>query len=448
MRFPRRSARESRPVTKEPGAPPSRSSTFSSLERQFSSLSNGLTLRKKRPVTPPPPYAEVAADKPPGVPNPQRPADPDNKMQLPPATPPGSSAAAATLAHEEALMEERFLDKATAVFAPPPPDYTPARLARPIAIPRLNPGPTVPFARAWAPSLAGHAIDQATFLTFLDNLNIVIAPHPAVTALEVAAFGVQFVPVPYSDALAGALQLAAGCAGVVLSHVRGRRYLARLNGEYFAPRGLHACIMGTKRLKAVLGVPARETLLAPLAEETLGLSAQERCLAQVERWAAPLALSGLPPPSPETDILAKFAAWRVRRRVRSADRRAARGRKRAWKRHAKGKKLREGWGEKSRVKGLGWIVIRNLDEVVAEEEAKVKDKKTKKMKKGKGEGPVGKEGEAGREAAAAVDEKKEKEKSAVVPVAMLSRQQTVVAVERTKMELLSDLRYTMIPGGG
>ncbi len=261
-----------------------------------------------------------------------------------------------------------------------------ARLAKPVAVPRVCPGPTMPFARAWAPCLAGHEIDAAVFLAFVDGLNLVTAPHPAIKLVELAGFCMNFVPLPYADALAAILQVTAVVATVLVARHRGRRYLDRLNADVFEPRGLHVATMGTTKLKARLGIAHDRVLLAPLTDMTLHLSAQERCLLELETWAAALVTDGVPPPlplgppqSPPADgskngssgganvldginnMLNRYTSWRIRSAIRKADRSAARGRRRAWKRHLKGKPLKEAWGEKTRVGKLSWIVVRNLD---------------------------------------------------------------------------------------
>ncbi len=109
---------------------------------------------------------------------------------------------------DEAAAEEQLLDAATA-FIPPPPGrinlethplpgasragFPPLRT--PILIPRVNPGLTMPFTRAFAPSLENtHGIDEATFLAFVDHLNVLSVPHAATTILEVSSTVMGFVP--------------------------------------------------------------------------------------------------------------------------------------------------------------------------------------------------------------------------------------------------------------
>ncbi len=342
-----------------------------------------------RRSTPPPSYREATADS--NTAGPESAGDLKSRDVRPAATPsdPPADTAKAEKEREaecEAVLEETLLDKATAFAAPPPgqdgsqPRVYP-RLVKPVVVPRLNPGPNMPFARGWAPCLAVYDLDQTAFLTFIDNLNLVTAPHPAVKILELTGFGLQFAPLPYADALAAVMQVTAAVATIAVAQYRGRRYLARLNATFFEPRGLHAALVGTRKLKACLGVAKEHTLLAPLAEETLDLSAQQRCLRALETWAAALETEAMPPPSPETNLLARYTAWRIRSEIRKADRKAARSRRRAWKRYLKGRELKEGWGEKSRVKRLSWIVLRNLDDVVREREEAEAAKAAKKRKR-------------------------------------------------------------------
>ena len=136
-------------------------------------------------------------------------------------------------AFDEAAAEQQLLDAATA-FIPPPPGPPPSHpdyyrqaaatgsqtgenplgrinletqplpgasragyppLRNPILIPRVNPGSTMPFTRAFAPSLeSSHGIDEATFLAFVDHLNVISAPHAATTLLDFSSTIMGFMP--------------------------------------------------------------------------------------------------------------------------------------------------------------------------------------------------------------------------------------------------------------
>lgn len=282
----------------------------------------------------------------------------------------------------EIIAEQTLLDRATAFLTAAQPvtkSYSP--LEKPILIPRLNPGPNIPFARAWAPCLQAYDVSQHNFLSFLDSLNVVCAPHPAARILEMLAFGVAFVPADGADGISGGLALLAALTAWAIARGRRRKYLALVNDALFHPRGLHARVVGTKEMRTLLDIAADEPLMAPLGQETLALSAQERNVLAMRQWAAELDFEGLPAPDPAAGLLNRFGAWQVRRKTWEADKAARRGRKRAWKKHLKGKKLKEGRGEKFRIRWLSWVIVQNLSEW---EEERKEMERLKAEKEGKG----------------------------------------------------------------
>ncbi|KAH8882733.1 hypothetical protein GQ53DRAFT_618558, partial [Thozetella sp. PMI_491] len=207
----------------------------------------------------------------------------------------------------------------------------------PVLIPRIAPGPTLPFARAIPPALLeSHGIAEPVFLAFVDHLNLLCSPHPVLKALEIASVAVGFVPLDYGDGLAAVLQLICILTGHVIAKRRCTAYLERVNEAFFAPRGLHARIIGTKELRRVLGLPKNDQLISPLSAETVELTCQERCLAGLEaRGAARLETENLALPSKETTLLAKLMAWQVRRKLSEFEKNSKRARKRALKRRDK-----------------------------------------------------------------------------------------------------------------
>lgn len=293
------------------------------------------------------------------------------------------------------LAEEQLLDQATAFIhesthdpdsqvAPAPLGPFPP-LTQPIFIPRVNPGPTMPFTRAWAPVLAAYDISQSDFLAFIDNLNLVCAPHAAIKMVELAAIGIGHVPVDWAEGLSGGLRLLAMATTAAVAHARRKRYLARANEGLFHPRGLHTRVVGTRKMGALLDLAKDDPLIVPLSETTIGLSVQDRCLLHLEsKGAAPLMVAGLPGPGPQTKLLAKLAAWQVRSQTNKFEKMAAKSRKKAWKRAAKGKKLKEMGLERIRVKWLSWIVVQSLEDYereVREEAEKKAQKKARRKEK-------------------------------------------------------------------
>ncbi|KAI2617146.1 hypothetical protein GGR54DRAFT_215791 [Hypoxylon sp. NC1633] len=260
------------------------------------------------------------------------------------------------------ITESQILDLATSCFPPVPSDLDLPPLPKPVLIPRINPGPKIPFARVWVPELANHGVTREDLLSFIDNLNILIRPHPAIRVVELAAFAVGFVPYDVAEGVASGLEALAILATIAMNYKRCKAYFALLNEKYFHPRKLHVKVIGSKRMMKMLHLGKKDPLVAPLSETTLDLSTQERCLKHLSQWACELSFDDIPPPSPQTNILAKMAAWEVRHKISKADKQAKRSRKRAWKKHLKGKKFKESWEEKWRVKRLDWILIQNLDE--------------------------------------------------------------------------------------
>ncbi|KAI1648303.1 uncharacterized protein F4817DRAFT_364457 [Daldinia loculata] len=275
------------------------------------------------------------------------------------------------------VTETQILDIATSCFPPIPHDAELSPLPKPVLIPRVDPGLHIPFARAWAPELANHAVTPEDLLAFIDNLNVLIRPHIAGRAALVTTFAVGFIPYDGTDGIAAALELAAGIGMAIVNHRRCKRYFSIMNEKSFHPRKLHVKIISPKRIMKMFNLDKKETLLDTLAEETLDLSNQERCIKYMSKWACELSFDDLPPPNGQTTVLARMAAWEVKHKIAKADKQAKMSRKRAWKRHMKGKKLKDCWLERSRAKSLDLILIQNFDEweaAQAEKEAK-KEKK-------------------------------------------------------------------------
>ncbi|KIH94593.1 hypothetical protein SPBR_05846 [Sporothrix brasiliensis 5110] len=358
-------------------------------------------------------------------------------------------------ADAEEAAEELLLDVATAPFndLPLPSSREVSkfrRLAHPVVVPRLHHGNTVPFARGYAPCLGDtHGIDTATFLAFIDGLNLVTSPHPAVMILSIVSFAMEFVPLDYANGIGAVAQLLAEVTAAIVAYKRGKIFLARANAMLFEPRGLHVSIANTKRMRAILGIAPKAPLLAPLSEETVELATLERCMRHFNDsgWAAALELEtrtgclmpmakpsyreaaadvaarwhpdyvadrkekkksgegdddgsevddtddGRPPalrraPSTWETVgcavnhgLAIVADKHVRFDIKMAEKEARRARRRAWKRYAKGKKLKEPFGEKYRVRHLSWILVRNLDDVRQEKAEKAAAHAAKKAAK-------------------------------------------------------------------
>ncbi|OTB11065.1 hypothetical protein K445DRAFT_322410 [Daldinia sp. EC12] len=275
------------------------------------------------------------------------------------------------------ITESKILDLATSCFPPIPRDAELPPLPKPVLIPRVNPGVHIPFARAWVPELADHAVTPEDLVAFIDNLNVLIRPHVAGRAVLVAALAVGVIPYDGADGIAAALELAAILGMTIINYRRCKKYFGIMNEKYFHPRKLHAKIVNPKRIKKMFNLDKKDTLLTPITEETLELSNQERCIRYMSQWTCQLSFDDLSPPSEQTALLARMAAWEVKHKIAKAEKQAKKSRKRAWKRHMKGKKLKESWLESGRANSLDWLLIQNLDEW----EAAQAEKEAKKAKK-------------------------------------------------------------------
>ncbi|KAI0425283.1 hypothetical protein F5Y09DRAFT_322121 [Xylaria sp. FL1042] len=285
------------------------------------------------------------------------------------------------------VTDTHILDVATASFPPVPEDANPLPLPKPVVVPRLDPGGAIPFARAWAPELANHAIAKEDFVAFVDNLNIIITPHVAFRVLEIAGFAVGLVPYDVAEGIGGALEAIAILGSTIMNYKQTKDYMALMNERYFHPRKLHVKIISTKRLKKLFELDKKDPCLAPLTEDTLELTSQERCLWYLSKHSCELSFD-VPAPSPATTMLARITAWRIKHKVRKADKAARASRKRTWKRHQKGKKLQGRWesrGEKFRVKSLDWILVQDLEEWEARKVEKgAKTKRQEKQERSNG----------------------------------------------------------------
>ncbi|KAI3338025.1 hypothetical protein F4824DRAFT_96740 [Ustulina deusta] len=282
------------------------------------------------------------------------------------------------------VTDTHILDVATASFplVPEEADFLP--LPKPVLVPRLDPGNAIPFARAWPLELADHAITKEDFVSFIDNLNIIITPHVAFRVLQITGFAVGLVPYDVAEGIGGALGAIAMIGSIAMNYKRTKDYIALMNEKYFHPRKLHIKVIGTKRLKKLFELDKKDPCLAPLTEDTLELSSQERCLRYLSQYSCELSFE-VPAPSPATTTLAKIAAWQIKQKIRKADRAARWGRKRAWKRHQKGKTPQnrlESRGEKLRVRSLDWILVQNLEEWEAQRAEKAARREEKTKKKG------------------------------------------------------------------
>lgn len=125
------------------------------------------------------------------------------------------------------------------------------------------------FVRAYAPLLGEcSGIDQATFLSFLENFHRSSQASPIWPVIQISAAIAGIVPNPIAMAVTTAVQIAAGTAKEIQSRHRTNDFLDKINEELFKPAGLFAIIVKYKTTDEV--ARSENSLFAKL-----GVSAQQ-----------------------------------------------------------------------------------------------------------------------------------------------------------------------------
>ncbi|KAK1074925.1 hypothetical protein LTR74_000769 [Friedmanniomyces endolithicus] len=120
-------------------------------------------------------------------------------------------------------------------------------LPLPVIIPQRRPrNKTRGFVRAYAPVLANSGIDQATFLSFLDNFYKSSQASPVSTVIFISATIAGFAPSLIAMAVTTAVQVAAHVGAEVQGRQRTNHFLDKMNDELFKPKGLYAFVMKYK----------------------------------------------------------------------------------------------------------------------------------------------------------------------------------------------------------
>lgn len=140
-----------------------------------------------------------------------------------------------------------------------------------------------PFARSYAPILARlpDPIPREDFLSFIDNLNNAFLSHPIFQAAHVAGgalLGSQILP---AQAVGGVFQVASVALSASVSVVRLRSFMKKSNAELFAPRGLVAKIMSTKKMMTTIkctNLDSKGKLALPPLDELKDLTPQTGAL--------------------------------------------------------------------------------------------------------------------------------------------------------------------------
>lgn len=144
--------------------------------------------------------------------------------------------------------------------------FSPTASQRPVAIPRvaiagLMSAP-LPFLRAYSPVLQLHGVDELEFVAFIDNLTVVQQAPAPLQALNVAGTAISFVPWHWTLAAGLAMNGAAIAGSIAITKARTKRYLEKVNREYFAPRGLKVSLCKDEALATLIGYPQAQPDLA------------------------------------------------------------------------------------------------------------------------------------------------------------------------------------------
>ncbi|CAH0051193.1 unnamed protein product [Clonostachys solani] len=187
-----------------------------------------------------------------------------------------------------------------------------------IAIPATTPKLGSPFLRAYPPSLGHLHISKDLFLGFIDQLNRASVASPPVQAVGLVGNLVGMVPFATAQIVGTAVNTAATLTTVVVSKGRTEMVLRQANHEIFRPRGLKAYIAKLDALARVAKIPildvggnidSKSSILPPvqgMGDSIIGM--QERRIAALGPWIAPLDIESIPPVEKPTNPLSRMHA--------------------------------------------------------------------------------------------------------------------------------------------
>lgn len=187
-----------------------------------------------------------------------------------------------------------------------------------IAIPATTTKLGSPFLRAYPPSLGHLHISKDLFLGFIDQLNRVSVASPPVQVVGLVGNLVGMVPLATAQVVGTAVNTAATLTTVVVSKGRTEMVLRQANHEIFNPRGLKAYIAKLDALAQVAKIPildvggnidSKSNILPPV-QVTGGsiIGVQERRIAALGPWIAPLDIESIPPIERPTNPLSQMHA--------------------------------------------------------------------------------------------------------------------------------------------
>lgn len=172
-------------------------------------------------------------------------------------------------------------------------------LQQPIAIPATGKALGSPFLRAYPLELQAFDFSPSDFLQFLDELNRIVVVSPPVRVVGLAGSIVGLVPEPTAQIIGASLEASSRLAAYGMNKGRSELFLRDANERLFVPRGLKVEIVKLEVVAKLAGIPILNDggkvdkslqLLAPLENNHIDLSAQQRRLIALAPWTSPLEL--------------------------------------------------------------------------------------------------------------------------------------------------------------
>ncbi|KAH8695583.1 hypothetical protein BGW36DRAFT_361273 [Talaromyces proteolyticus] len=122
--------------------------------------------------------------------------------------------------------------------------YHLAKLEYPVVLPQRRPRVKKRgFIRAYAPGLQNKGIDQVMWLDFIEVFNEASLANPWINAINLASLATNALPSAISFAVSTAIMIATQIAMETQGRYRQNTSLAKLNNEFFRPRGLYCLVM-------------------------------------------------------------------------------------------------------------------------------------------------------------------------------------------------------------
>ncbi|KAK7191671.1 uncharacterized protein CC84DRAFT_1162753 [Paraphaeosphaeria sporulosa] len=208
---------------------------------------------------------------------------------------------------------------------PPPYSTTASKLLHPIVIPRIDTtsvlSAKLPFVRAYSHVLRAHGINEGEFMSFMDMLAVCQAPPVPLQMLDAASHVVGIVPEPVAMGVSAGMGVAAGVGTAATTIVRTRRFMEKVNREFFAPRGLKAGICKSEELAGKLGcgpITVDSLPAESLASDGTQQHLRDRYMQALSPCIAPLTFD-VPPPSKQRHFLDELSAQALKRRVKKRE---------------------------------------------------------------------------------------------------------------------------------